>query len=294
MEGTFNIYVGMMNYTFEPDMQYWTTAQLNNQFTNQWHRSSQRNNTTGGGFSMKFGSTSTGQYTASGYGALISPEMQVSPNSTLKFYHYMEAENHETNAAYAWDGGMVQMSLDGGAWTQITPVGGYPYRIYNNPASPFTANTYVYSGSFSWTEAVFVLGNISGTARFRFVFGSDGFVGGEGWYIDDVRLESAPNDVNEMHLNTPVLTLQQNFPNPFNPTTTISFSLPHPGAVEVIVFNAKGQKIRSLAKGEYPSGKNTLIWDGKDDQGQALASGIYFYRLSTEKQSLTKKMLMLK
>ena len=294
LEGSFQIYIGMMNYTFEPDLQNWTTAQLNNQFTNQWHRSNQRNYTSGGGYSMKFGSSSTGQYAASAFGALISPEMQVTPSDKLRFYHYMNAENHESNPAYAWDGGMVQMSLNGGAWTQITPVGGYPHRIYNNPASPFPSNTYVYSGSFDWTEAVFELGNVSGSARFRFVFGSDGFVGGEGWYIDDVRLEDMPSSGEDL-LATPLsFDLAQNYPNPFNPTTTITFSLPREQAVELVIFNTKGQKIRDLARGDYPTGQSSVTWDGKDNQGLSVASGMYFYRLTGENKVQTRKMLLMK
>jgi hypothetical protein len=65
-----------MNYTFEPDLQNWTTAQLNNQFTNQWHRSNQRNYTSGGGYSMKFGSSTAQGNMLPVLGALIRPEMQ--------------------------------------------------------------------------------------------------------------------------------------------------------------------------------------------------------------------------
>lgn len=294
LEGLFNIHIGVLSYSFEPDMQNWTSAQLNNNFVDQWHRSSSRNNTPGGTYSMKFGGTGSSQYAASAYGALISPEVMIAPNSRLRFHHWMDAENHDTSPSYAWDGGLVQMSLNGGAWTQITPVGGYPYRIYNNPASPFVTNTQVYSGQFDWTEAVFELGESSGTARFRFVFGSDGYVGGEGWYIDDIMFETEPVS-NPDALQVPtVLKLSPNYPNPFNPTTSISFSMPVADHARLEIFNLKGQKVKVLVDDILPAGISTLTWNGKDDNGRAVASGVYFYRLSTLNQSLSRKMMLMK
>jgi hypothetical protein len=294
VEGLFNIHIGMLNYGFEPDMQNWTNAQLNNNFIDQWHRSDSRNNTPGGEYSMKFGATGTGQYAANAYGALISPEVMITPNSRLRFHHWMDAEDHDTNPSSAWDGGMVQMSLNGGSWTQITPVGGYPYQIYNNPASPFVAGTSVYSGQFGWTEAVFELGDSSGAARFRFVFGSDGYVGGEGWFIDDILFETDPVSNPDAMQVPHILTLSPNFPNPFNPSTNISFALPMADHARLEIFNLKGQRVKLLLDARMPAGMSTVTWDGKDESGRTVASGVYFYRLHTNKQSLSRKMMLMK
>lgn len=90
------------------------------------------------------------------------------------------------------------------------------------------------------------------------------------------------------------LELQQNYPNPFNPITTISFNIPKQSWVTLEIFNIKGQKVKCL-KSEFMSiGKYTVIWDGKDYKGNESASGVYFYKLKTESNTIAKKMLLIK
>ncbi|MDP8204541.1 MAG: T9SS type A sorting domain-containing protein, partial [Candidatus Tenebribacter mawsonii] len=85
-----------------------------------------------------------------------------------------------------------------------------------------------------------------------------------------------------------------NFPNPFNPETTLFFSLPNEQKIELTIYNLKGQKVRQLAKGQFPSGNNSIVWNGKDDNGKPVGSGIYFYKLKTNEKVISKKMLLLK
>jgi hypothetical protein len=85
-----------------------------------------------------------------------------------------------------------------------------------------------------------------------------------------------------------------NYPNPFNPTTTIAYSLPNDGMIELKVFNIKGQLVKTLVKGEQLAGSYETVWNGKDNNGKNVSSGIYFYKLSTEDDTIMKKMLMLK
>lgn len=73
--------------------------------------------------------------------------------------------------------------------------------------------------------------------------------------------------------------LRQNAPNPFNPSTTITFSLAAAGAAELRVFDVRGRHLRVLAAGELPAGEHSVTWDGRDDAGRPLPSGIYFYKL---------------
>jgi hypothetical protein len=293
-EGSFLIHIGAISFGFEPDFQGWQSYSLTTNYTNQWHRSSIRNNTSNGMYSMKFGATGTAQYSGNAYGALESPVLDVSPNCQLKFFHWMQAENHETSTSFAWDGGLVQMKLNGGDWVQITPVGNYPYRIYSNPASPFAANTNVYSGSFGWTEATFELGDVSGTAQFRWVFGSDGYVGGEGWYIDDVKIVGLGTSNDDNILNIGKLQLFENYPNPFNPTTTLRFNLPAATNASLQVFNIKGQLVNTLVNGTLDSGTHSVVWNGTDSSNRSVASGVYYFRLSTPMGTQSKKMLLMK
>ncbi|HEU4435894.1 MAG TPA: multicopper oxidase domain-containing protein [candidate division Zixibacteria bacterium] len=85
-----------------------------------------------------------------------------------------------------------------------------------------------------------------------------------------------------------------NYPNPFNPETQISFRLPNAGNVDLRVFNILGQEVRRLVSEEKQAGEHTIRWDGRDDRGALVASGIYFYRLETPEIKITKQMLFLK
>lgn len=88
--------------------------------------------------------------------------------------------------------------------------------------------------------------------------------------------------------------LNQNFPNPFNPTTTIKFSLPKSAEIRLIVYNVLGQEVTRLAEGRYSAGEYTVSFDAASAASSALASGIYFYRLEANGHTLTRKMSLLK
>ncbi len=91
------------------------------------------------------------------------------------------------------------------------------------------------------------------------------------------------------------ISLEQNFPNPFNTGTTISFSLPNQQTVSVEIFNILGQKIKTLLNSEKLSaGSHRIYWDGTNAQNNTVATGIYFYRIQTSENSFTKKMVLLK
>jgi len=85
-----------------------------------------------------------------------------------------------------------------------------------------------------------------------------------------------------------------NFPNPFNPETTISFSIPHHAKVEICIYNIKGQKVKTLIDEIFDTGTHHVVWNGKDASGINVASGLYFYRLVSSEHSSIKKMLLLK
>lgn len=91
-----------------------------------------------------------------------------------------------------------------------------------------------------------------------------------------------------------MFTLNQNFPNPFNPETVISFSLDKPGDVTLAVYDILGRTVTTLYQGYLPTGQHQFRWNGVDGNGQGVASGVYFYRLSSDKISLTRKMALMK
>jgi uncharacterized delta-60 repeat protein len=88
--------------------------------------------------------------------------------------------------------------------------------------------------------------------------------------------------------------LSQNYPNPFNPTTKIEFTLAKSGFVTLHVYDVLGRKVKSLISEELSAGYKSVIWDGKNDDGKEVASGVYFYQLKVGDFSEPKKMLLLK
>ncbi|UCE07262.1 MAG: DUF5123 domain-containing protein [bacterium] len=88
-------------------------------------------------------------------------------------------------------------------------------------------------------------------------------------------------------------SLEQNFPNPFNQTTTISYSVAKPGVLSLDIYNIKGQKIRMLFNENKASGSYSVVWDSYDDYGKSVSSGVYFYRLTSGEIVKIKKMLLL-
>ncbi|MDY0152477.1 MAG: NosD domain-containing protein [Candidatus Cloacimonas sp.] len=101
---------------------------------------------------------------------------------------------------------------------------------------------------------------------------------------------------NEDMNNAPVPTKfdVMNYPNPFNPSTTIAFSLPEEGVVRLSVYNIRGQKVRDLMNGSIDRGFHTVVWDGKDNGNCTVSSGLYFVRIDTGNRSVVKKIMMLK
>jgi hypothetical protein len=88
--------------------------------------------------------------------------------------------------------------------------------------------------------------------------------------------------------------LQQNYPNPFNPSTTIKYQLAEGANVVLEIYNLAGQKVRTLVNERQEAGYYSVVWDGLNERGERLASGMYFYRINAGKFAQVNKMVMLK
>ena len=120
------------------------------------------------------------------------------------------------------------------------------------------------------------------------------------FYIDDLRLvpakpSSGSTAVVEEHVAGLPLTstLEQNYPNPFNSGTVIRFALPIREEVDLAVFNLAGQRVAALVDGQREAGTYAVRWDGRDESGRALASGVYLYRLRVGRQQVETRKLVL-
>ncbi len=173
------------------------------------------------------------------------------------------------------------------------PVQGFPFTMNFNGSTPATLTDFDGDGNYElvsgYSNGVLVvklrkpLGNLNAWTLYRgslsrqASFASTGFVGNQ----DSAAIQD--------------ILLTANFPNPFNPETTISFSLPkYDSHVTLKIYNSKGQKVKTLLQGSLDKGMHKLVWQGRDDNDSPVSSGIYFYRLQVSKKNLTRKMLLLK
>jgi len=113
-----------------------------------------------------------------------------------------------------------------------------------------------------------------------------------------VSIDNALSAVNAAKVSVPaiptVYSLNQNFPNPFNPTTTIEYSIPEAGNVNLVIYNLAGQKVRTLINENQPASFKKIVWDGRNDMGESVGAGIYFYKLVSGNFSKIQKMTLIK
>jgi hypothetical protein len=125
------------------------------------------------------------------------------------------------------------------------------------------------------------------------LFISPTLMNGAFWFDDVVFRGGPPAGIHGEPI-TDGIELQQNTPNPFSSETTIRFDLPRAGRVKLSVYNVKGELISTIVDRQMTEGRKEMSWDARDDRGAAVASGIYFYRLSTGDSVQTKKMMFLR
>ncbi len=204
---------------------------------------------------------------------MITPRIHLGTNSAVKFY----VRSHTTS--YGLERYRVGVSI----LPNIIP---QAFQYVSGP-------DYVEAPA-NWTEVIYDLSNYDNQNVYIGIrcVSDDAFV----FYVDDFTVHSDGGYVSNEDPAVPALqtSLNGNYPNPFNPETTISLSLKDTAPVKVEIFNLKGQLVKTLVNGTLPAGKHNLVWKGMDNNGKAVSSGVYFYKMSTGKYSSTKKMILMK
>ncbi|MFC1552547.1 FlgD immunoglobulin-like domain containing protein [Candidatus Latescibacterota bacterium] len=113
-------------------------------------------------------------------------------------------------------------------------------------------------------------------------------------YISDFDPDSFRKIVHVEEEHPGGYVLMENYPNPFNPTTTIEFTLPEAGFTELSVYNISGQKVRDLVSEEMTAGVHSAVWDGRDQQGNPVSSGVFISRLRTRDNVFSNRMILVK
>lgn len=225
--------------------------------------------------------------------SLTTPTYQVYSNKGMfSFMHWYEAQSR-------FDGGNVKVSVNGGPFQVLTPLGGYPdssmFMDFGNPLGGQPGYASVLGTR--WSKAVFNLSGIAtegNTIAIRFDFGSDNnTLRYRGWYIDEFYSDgfgtAGPLSVernNEVPLQ---FSLEQNYPNPFNPSTAIRFTLPMPGSTTLGLYDLLGREIAILVNEELPAGPHSYVLNAG-----TLASGTYFYKLHSGQHTAVRKLMVLK
>lgn len=159
---------------------------------NQWHITSRR--AFSPNFAWFFGDESAGTYANNADAFLDTPPVSLGPGARLTVRHWPDLEMQSTTVA--WDGGIVEISTNGGiAFSKLTPIGGYPYTVNGGWGQPFPGGSGVFAGWGGWTQSVFDLSAYAGAeAILRFHVGSDvvNDYAPEGWFIDDVVITPDP------------------------------------------------------------------------------------------------------
>jgi hypothetical protein len=217
-------------------------------------------------------------------GQPITLEVAVSNATALKGYGFTltyDPQKFELVEASAGD----QNLLSQGGSTPVFLKHAEPGRV--QLANAITDGGAV-SGSGSVARLVFnVKGEFTDITRFEIA---------DGVLVDGSRLTNPVVTLGALNIQTTPteFALRQNFPNPFNPETTIKYDLADAGRVELRIYNMVGQVVRTLVNERQSAGRYSIRWDGKDDRGLSVSSGIYFYRLTSEKFSDVKKLMLLK
>ncbi|MFC1572326.1 FlgD immunoglobulin-like domain containing protein, partial [Candidatus Eisenbacteria bacterium] len=260
------------------------------EYGDEWHLETYRNHTHDGATSWKCGGAGAVDYSSNLYSILESSPFVLPQLSTLTFWHWMDAEVSGTYQGYCYDGGLVEISIEGGVWEQITPEGGYPY-LMRPGSNPLPEDTPVFSGSHGWEEASFNLAGYAGNARIRFVFASDAAETGEGWYVDDVQLQLGFSGVEETS-RVEGLQLSLARSNPARQGASFELALPEAGWVAVNIYDAAGRRIRTLLDAALQAGVHPLVWDGHDARGVPAGAGVYWADARVADQRLAVRIVV--
>ena len=142
-----------------------------------------------------------------------------------------------------------------------------------------------------WTEYTYPLTGYPGNVYVGIqCLSNDAFI----FFVDDVLVNGGGSANDDPGVPVVATELHGNFPNPFNPQTTIRYSVKEATPVTIEIYNVKGQVVKTLVSEAKASGHYTATWNGRDHNNQPVSSGVYFYKMRAGKYSNTKKMILMK
>ncbi|MBN2070590.1 MAG: T9SS type A sorting domain-containing protein [Candidatus Krumholzibacteriota bacterium] len=226
---------------------------------------------------------------------LVTPTLCLYENSSLSFRHMMGAEAGTTYPYWAKDAGVVEISTDGGnRWTIINPTVAYPCRASSSNTIFLAPYQKCYSGSIGWKSETFDLSAWRGPVLLRFHFATDEQLAYTGWFIDDIEVSTDQLTDSDIPVPGGATALRSVYPNPFNPSTIIKYEVSGDSDVEITIYDVSGKRIRSLVNRHHVSGIYDIAWDGRNDRGKKVSSGVYLCRARIGVYSATRRLILLR
>lgn len=266
-----NLNIGGVFYAFDRGEDMWEHEILNEEHLDQWHICDNDNHTFDGSSCLKVGDEAPdGEYAPMLNCAVYMPSFFVEGDLNLSFWHKIDAEISGNHPGEAYDGGVVEVSVDFGDWEIIEPITpddtGYPYITRRgNAPSPFLDGQPCFSGAFDWAPVSFDLSDYAGAeVQVRFRFGSDGGIHQGGWWIDDVEFYMpmdvvAPDNLTgemidgfaHMFWDTPIPQRDDGMLNELIGYRIYRGSDDWMGLDTLIIFNNYVDDLREMPRGEY-------------------------------------------
>ncbi|MBN1756532.1 S8 family serine peptidase [bacterium] len=212
-------------------------------------------------------------------------------NFTLTFWHWYAFAG---DASPYSDGGNIQLVNTSDSIYILTPLSGYDG--ISTPET-FGGNPVFGDSSGDWRmETINLNPYADDYIQIRFAFAADHSIEDLGWYIDAVRIDTSFLKIADTPNNRPgQYQLLPAFPNPFNLATRICYILPGgEHSIKLGIYNLQGKIVKQLAEGEHEGGQYTVIWNGRNDAGIELPSGIYFISFIANNNSIVNTLLLLK
>jgi photosystem II stability/assembly factor-like uncharacterized protein len=228
---------------------------------------------------------------------LLIPIIVASSNATITYRDIAIVEPGESGSKFGdndfYDYVVVEGTKDGLNWLPLAD--GYDARTDNSWLSAFNSNSAGDSTMFK-NEQINILNTFSAgdTILIRFRLFADPGTHAWGWAVDNLVIQGTFLSVNDKSSIPTSYDLAQNFPNPFNPSTTIKFQLPQQERVVLEIYNILGEKVKTLIDEIKNPGFYQTIWNGTNNNNIKVASGIYIYRIAAGKFVASKKLVLLK
>jgi hypothetical protein len=251
-----------------------------------WHLSALRNHTPAGGQAWHCGEAA-GEYAPMTAARLSTDTYALGAAASARVWSWIDAEPNGPNGAF--DGGVVQIHIEGGDTELLVPTSGYPRRMAETTGTNvLEPGTPCLSGrSTGWELLEFDLSAYAGQrVQLQFLFAADNVAtpfAYTGWTLDDFALDPGqidPTGTGDLQAVGPRRLLAgPPSPNPFNPHVRFVLQVPSAAHVELQILDVRGRLVRSLVDAPLAAGTLSVSWDGRDAKQQALASGVYYYRV---------------